>query len=360
MAKKRKKFSLPRLLLSLFFIIVLVVGAYAAYVFIRYYRIGNVALEPKGEGSKIVEAGLEYSAVSWNIGYGAYEDDYDFFMDGGHESWAWSEERLDSNLWSIARNLDDINADIYMIQEVDIGSTRSYYRDETVPLVEKLENCSYVFCQNYDSPFLMYPLYQPHGFSKSGLMTFSKFYVSMADRIELPVESGFMKLLDLDRCYSKSRVRIEGDKELLIYNMHFSAFTSDGKISEEQLEILLGDMNAEAQKGNYCIAGGDFNKDLLGNSAEIFGRDNKDFSWTQPIPEGMFDEYEIGLIAPLDETNPKASCRNPDSAYNEKQYVVTVDGFLVSDNIEVVSSQVIPYEFKYSDHNPVYMRFRLK
>lgn len=360
MAKKKKKFSIPRLLINLLLIIVLVAGAYVAYVFVRYHRIGNLALEPKGEGVKAVETGCEYSAVSWNIGYGAYEDDYDFFMDGGHQSRARSEERLDANLWSIARNLDNINAEIYLIQEVDIGSTRSYHRDETVPLVEKLNNCSYVFCQNYDSPYLVYPFYQPHGASKSGLMTFSKFYLSTVDRIELPVESGFMKFLDLDRCYSKSRVRMEGDKELLIYNFHFSAFTSDGKISEEQLVILLDDMNEEAKKGNYCIAGGDFNKDLLGNSAKIFGKPDKELSWTKPIPEGVFDDYNISLVVPFDEGNPKASCRNPDSAYHEEQYVVTVDGFLVSDNIEVIVSGVVPYEFKYSDHNPVYMRFKLK
>ena len=53
------------------------------------------------------------------------------------------------------------------------------------------------------------------------------------------------------------------------------------------------------------------------------------------------------------------SCRNADGPYNENQYVLTVDGFIVSDNVTVVNSDVYDLQFKYSDHNPVYMNFKL-
>ena len=36
-----------------------------------------------------------------------------------------------------------------------------------------------------------------------------------------------------------------------------------------------------------------------------------------------------------------------------------VDGFLVSDNVEVVDSAVLDAGFLYSDHNPVWMDFKL-
>ena len=46
-------------------------------------------------------------------------------------------------------------------------------------------------------------------------------------------------------------------------------------------------MLAEYEAGNYCVAGGDFNKDLLGNSPEIFGvAAGENDTWAQPIPEG--------------------------------------------------------------------------
>ena len=134
-----------------------------------------------------------------------------------------------------------------------------------------------------------------------------------------------------------------------------------GTIATEQFEMLCADMLQEYESGNYCIAGGDFNKDLLGASAEIFGvTGGENDTWAQPIPEDTFDGFNVSLIAPLDEGNPVPSCRNADGPYHQGQYVLTVDGFLVSENVTVTSSDVVDLGFAYSDHNPVEMRFVLE
>ena len=208
-------------------------------------------------------------------------------MDGGTESRAWSKERLTANMDAIAGYLKQQNADFCLLQEVDIGSTRTYHVDEREPLYAALFNKSSVFCQNYDSPYLLYPLTAPHGASRSGLLTFSPANITAADRVELPVESGFMKLLDLDRCYSVSRVPVSGGGELVLYDLHLSAYTSDGTIATEQLALLLADMQAEYEKGSWCVAGGDFNKDLLGDSSAYFGAAEQEYSWAQPIPSAL-------------------------------------------------------------------------
>ena len=217
-----------------------------------------------------------------------------------------------------------------------------------------------VFAQNYDSPYLFYPLIQPHGANQSGIVTLSRHPIASAARRELPVESGFMKLLDLDRCYSVSRIPTASGKELVLYNLHLSAYTSDGAIATEQLELLCADMLAECEAGNYCVAGGDFNKDLLGNSPEIFGvAAGENDTWAQPIPEGTIPSG-LTLVAPFDETAPTASCRTASEPYSiETTFRLTVDGFLVSDNVEVVDSAVLDAGLLYSDHNPVWMDFKL-
>ena len=145
----------------------------------------------------------------------------------------------------------------------------------------------------------------------------------------------------------------------MLYNLHLSAYTSDGTIATEQLKLLLEDMQAEYEAGNWFVAGGDFNKDLLGDSAVWFGVADQAYSWAQPIPEGVFAAYNISLVAPLDKNAPVPSCRNADSAYHEGQYVLTVDGFLVSDNVTAESAAVIDTGFAWSDHNPVVMTFTL-
>ena len=41
-------------------------------------------------------------------------------------------------------------------------------------------------------------------------------------------------------------------------------------------------------------------------------------------------------------------------------YTVTLDGFILSDNMECISYENINTGYSYSDHDPVYMKFKLK
>ncbi len=64
-------------------ILVIAIG-YVAYVFIAYHRLPDTdeAVEPKGAP---VAANAPLTIATWNLGFGAYSDDYGFFMDGGKE-----------------------------------------------------------------------------------------------------------------------------------------------------------------------------------------------------------------------------------------------------------------------------------
>ncbi len=354
-----KKFL--KILLAVIAAILLIVLVYVAYVLISYYRLDdNLALTVENAKAGAVETGRQYKLLSWNIGFGAYEDDYDFFMDGGTQSWAKSKEALKANMEEIEDFIEAQEADFNFIQEVDFDSTRTYHVDERSYIIDALEEQSYVFAQNYDSPFLFYPLTQPHGKSRAGIMTFSKFGIKSAVRRSLPIEESLARLVDLDRCYSVSRVAIENGKELVLYNLHLSAYTTDGTIAIDQLKMLVADMQAEYEKGNYCIAGGDFNKDVVGTGCEAFGIEKQEYNWAQPIPDSVFDGSDIELVAPFDANAPVASCRLPDTAYWEGQFQITVDGFMVSPNVDVKEAKVLNTGFEYSDHNPVALTFSLK
>ena len=350
--------------------LVILVGGYVAYVFLAYHRVGDQSLSVAHcsatapvpmEGA--VETGTVYRVTSANVGFGAYSADYSFFMDGGKESRARSRQEVDRNMSGIVAFVKGLSPDFALFQEVDTDGTRSWHIDETAYLDDALNGPEFdeVFAQNYDSPYLFYPLIQPHGANRSGIATLSRHPITSAARRELPVESGFMKLLDLDRCYSVSRIPTAGGRELVLYNLHLSAYTSDGTIATEQLGLLCADMLAEYEAGNYCVAGGDFNKDLLGNSPEVFGvAAGENDTWAQPIPEGTIPAG-LTLVAPFDAEAPVASCRTASEPYNiETTFRLTVDGFLVSDNVGVVDSAVLDAGFLYSDHNPVWMDFTLK
>ncbi|MBQ7600636.1 MAG: endonuclease/exonuclease/phosphatase family protein [Lachnospiraceae bacterium] len=343
--------------------IILIAVGYFAYVFIQYHRIpDNQVLSVQNPKSERAEVEKEYRMVSFNIGFGAYEQDFGFFMDGGDRAWAWSKERLNKNLEKINAFIGKEEAEFFLIQEVDFDSTRTYHVDERPGLAAALSAKTYTFAQNWDSAFLFAPPTQPHGTARTGIMTFSDFHIESSLRRSLPLETGIMKIVDLDRCYSVNRIPTANGPELVVYNVHLSAYTSDGKIAEEQLRMMVADMQAEYEKGNFCVAGGDLNKDLSGNAVKYFGTSAGDYTWAQPIPESIFMGSNVKLVFPYDETKKTPSCRNADGPWTHDpltQYVLTVDGFLVTDNVEILKADVIDTDFMFSDHNPVEIRFIL-
>lgn len=341
--------------LCLLLALLLIVGAYLAYVLIAYYRIGDRETEIKAGGNGQMRVMTEYSFITWNIGFAAYSRDFSFFMDGGTESRAYSEEEVYKNLDAILARLQAENADFMFLQEVDTDATRSYHVNEKDYITAKFSSYSSSFAENYDSPYLFYPFSSPHGKSKAGLLTLSKAEMSTAHRVEVPVEDGFMKFLDLDRCYHKIALPTENGKTLYIYNLHLSAYTSDGTIATEQLRLLLADMEAEYQNGNYVIAGGDFNKDLLGENTAICG--DSENTWAQPFPTALLGEH-FSLVAGDGSVH---SCRNCDTGYQKgTTFEVTVDGFIVSQNVTVSACKTIDEDFQSSDHNPVKITFSLQ
>ena len=74
------------------------------------------------------------------------------------------------------------------------------------------------------------------------------------------------------------------------------------------------------------------------------------------------DDLESGYSFVSDTDTP--TCRSSDMEYiKDVNYTVVIDGFIVSDNIEVISADVSVGDsnlFMHSDHNPVTMRFKLK
>jgi len=178
-------------------------------------------------------------------------------------------------------------------------------------------------------------------------------------RRSFPISTSFSKFLDLDRCYSVTRVPVENGKELLLYNVHSSAYGGSDEIRTAQMTMLMNDMKAEYEKGNYVVCGGDFNHDFTGDSSARLNGYVDDHGWAQPFPKELIpDGFERCTDYAGDQLLP--TCRNCDVAYKKGNYTIIVDGFIVSDNVECVTVENIDTGFEYSDHAPVSMRFKLK
>lgn len=359
----KKAFRWWKIPLGLLILLLLAVACYVIYVYAAYSRIeDSIALGVEGDVTEKAAVGQEYTAVSYNIGFGAYTSDFTFFMDEGKESRARSKDSVITCVNGTTDTALSYKPDFVLFQEVDTDSTRSHHVDEEELIVDRFDEeneYTHVFAQNYHSAYLFYPLTEPHGASNSGLLTMSRCKISSALRRSLPIAENIKKFLDLDRCYSISRIPVENGRELVLINVHLSAYGTDEAQGNAQLEKLFGDMETEYKKGNYVICGGDFNHDFTVDSKEYFNPGfERTYSWCHPfpdqaIPEGFFKctDYAEGMAA---------TSRYANEPYNENSFQVILDGFIVSDNVSCEYVQNIDTGYKFTDHNPVVMKFVLK
>ena len=355
----------PILKLILIPVVLLLIAAliYVSYVILTYDRIEDIQpLTVDGEAQyDTVSIGSEYTIVTQNLGFGAYTQEFTFFMDGGKESRAASAESV---LGCIGEGVDTVagfDPDFILFQEVDIDSTRSYHIDQYALLSDGFPGYSSVKAINYDSAYLTYPILEPHGASYSSMATFSRFTIDSSLRRSFPISTSLSKFLDLDRCYSVSRVKTDNGKELVIYNVHSSAYGGSDEIRTAQMTMLLSDMKAEYDKGNYVICGGDFNHDFTGDSTQKLnnGMDTLDFGWAQPFPDELIPEGFSRAIS-YNESEYNPTCRDCDIPYEEGNFTIIVDGFIISDNVKCIEVKNIDTDFTYSDHAPVVMKFVLE
>lgn len=360
----RIKAILKKILIVLL-ILAIILASYFAYIFLSFKRIeDNLTLDVNGNNSiSVVSAGNKevLKITSWNIGFGVYTDKFSFFMDGGKYSRGFSKEAVETNMDNIISELKEYDSDFYVIQEVDYNSQRSHKVDEVKLLTDTFnDKYNYSFAINYNSPYLFYPITSPLGFQHSGILTFSKYPITSSIRMSLPTQSNIYKIMDLDRAYSINKIPTSNGKELVLINFHLSAYTTDPTIVNQQLEKIYTSINEEYENGNYIICGGDFNMDLLKDSGSIFGISGENYSWAQPFPEESLPKF-MSLVAPFEKDNPIPSARNADAPWDKNtNFQVTLDGFMVSDNVEVEDTRVIDQQFKYSDHQAVQLDFILK
>ncbi len=292
------------------------------------------------EARTAVEVDSIISLISWNIGYSGLGEESDFFYDGG-ETVRMSEEIVRKNLNGALNTIkyyDDV--DILLLQEVDTFSKRSYYFNEYAELHEMIPEHNSSFTLNYNVKFVPIPLTEPMGKVMGGLATFNRFTVTGAKRHQFPSSYAWpSSIYFLDRCFMVQRMPYNG-KELVVINTHNSAY-DDGSLKAAEMDFMKDFLKSEEEKGNYIIVGGDWNQHAPGTGdrqvpLEYLEGWNWVFDTSYPTNRSLKFEY-----IPM------------------KSDVHVIDFFLCSPNVSVEDVVVINLDFKYSDHQPVYLRVKL-
>ncbi len=295
-----------------------------------------------------------FRLISFNTGYGALGEDADFFMDGGESVNPDSKETVEDNMEGIRRILNSSHADFIFLQEVDTDSDRSFEINQWLEYEHSLEEYESRFALNYSCSYVPYPLSERIGKVHSGLATYSLYDIVSATRYSLPNPFSWpTRVANLKRCLLLTRVPIEGsEQELVLINVHMEAY-DDGEGKQKQTEQLLELIQAEYEKGNYVIAGGDFNQTFPGvRNYPIIDEE----LWTPGTLEGL----PYGWKYAFDKQTPTCRLLNQPYEPNSQgtQYYV-IDGFIVSPNVNVDRVKTMDHDFEYSDHNPVILDFTL-
>ena len=346
--------TLLKVLLILLLVVVLAVGALFVFLTVTEYKPADT--EPLSIVTN-AQPGVIYpdslSILSWNIGYAGLGREQDFFMDGGTKAKPGDADTVRSYLSGIASTIADTDADLVMLQEVDTDSSRTYGIDET----EELSRMVSAYALNYSCPFVPIPM-PPIGRVHSGLFTTADYTIASAERISLPCPFSWpLSTANLKRCLLVSYLPVAGSEhQLVLVNLHLEAY-DDGEGKVAQTEQLMRFLEEEYQKGNYVIAGGDFNQ-IFPGGLDQYPNTHPDL-WSPGILEASSLPEGFGYVYDL--TVP--SCRLLNQPYDPSDTVNTqyysIDGFIVSPNVDVSSVKTLDRGFVNSDHNPVQITVNL-
>ncbi|MBQ9685738.1 MAG: endonuclease [Oscillospiraceae bacterium] len=341
-----------KILLILVLVLVVAVAALLGWLTATEYRpeaVEAAAVALAGDVDSL-KGGDRLSILSWNVGYGGLGKESDFFMDGGTMSKPKDKQTALGYLDGIARTIEAVDPDLVILQEVDADSSRTYSIDERPLLSGGMSAETYAL--NYSCPFVPVPV-PPIGKVHSGLFTMTDdLRIDRAERISLPCPFSWpLRIANLKRCLLVSYLPIEGsDKQLVLVNLHLEAY-DDGAGKIAQTNQLREFITAEYEKGNYVIAGGDFNQVFPG-SLDVYANTHPELWEPGVLDENLLPE---GWTLAYDLSTPTCRLLNqpydPSDTVNTQYYVI--DGLILSPNVELNAVETLDAGFAYSDHNPV-------
>lgn len=352
-----KKFF--RNILVILLVIVCAAVAGLAWLCVNEYKPDDVTelkIQGKADEGKELREGDTLSVLTWNAGYAGLGKNSDFFMDGGENVAAADQATVYKYLGGISDTVygkkENIPS-IRMFQEVDENSTRTYGIDET----KVLGKGNYTYALNFCSTYVPYPL-PPIGRVNSGILTSTEYKIASAERISLPCPFKWpVSVVNLKRCLLVSRIPVaDSSKELVVVNMHLEAY-DDGEGKIAQTNQLLDFMQSEYKKGNYVIAGGDFNQTFPG-ALEKYPNTHPELWLPGEIDADMLSD---GWQFAYDNSTPTCRLLNQpyDPADTENTQYYVIDGFILSPNVKLNSTQSLDCGFENSDHNPVEINITL-
>ena len=357
-----------RFLLALFFISLCYIIGIVAYATMTDFDPPEVMpSEVIAHSEKKIIKDSILNFATWNVGYGGLGENMGFFYSGGAYLTSGDKrvrqdlDEVQTNIAGTLKFLDQSNVDFYLFQEVDVDSKRSHYIDQLDLYAKAKPDYACHLSTNFDVQYLPIPIlefWNTYGKALSGLGTLSRYEPVEANRLTLPGRFDWPDYtFQLDRCIGYFKYQLANGKSLVVLNIHNSAYDKGGVLKKQQVAFFKDLAIKEYEAGNYVVAGGDWNQVAPTVSPDLF--------WAKKLEEPTTKHNMDADLFPADwqwaydTINP--TCRSSSTPFVKgKSRVTLIDYFLVSPNVEVLKTRGINMDFKYSDHQPVFLKVRLK
>lgn len=321
----------------------------AAFLTVNHAVSAEASDIQRTPGRDLPAAGGDLDILIWNVGYGGLGAGSDFVSDGGAHMFPPSRRAVRDNVAGIESFLaSQSDADVVLIQELAQAGPVNYWVGLRDRVGHALRGRDAVFFSDFKTRLAPPPLRVVHG---QGV--YSARAVDGADIVALPAEDG--GFLGVRRRYAAPLVRLAGDANWTVASVHLAAFDEDASVRTRQLRELLAWAQSEYARGRRVVIGGDWNFQLAETNFP-HATDERYLFWLFPFPD---DALPDGWRIAADASIPSVRTNHKPYVAGEN-YITTIDGFVVSPNVEVLSVAGFDLGFAHADHQPVRLRARAR
>lgn len=316
---------------------------------INYFKLHIKVYEYRPEISP--QAGAELKILNWNLGYAGLGKDSDFVMDGGEMLRPPSKDHVAKNLEGIREILKRNKADIHIFQEISEPDMLTHGIHVLAGVSEEFSGYNEFFSSDFRTRYIPTRWALRHG-----LATFTKVKSEPVSLIRLPLEPTKLGGI-IQRMYhiQETELSTSDGADWVILNIHLSAFDEGGDVRLKQMDRLIEVANEYYQDGKHVIVGGDWNIQLA--DTEFPNTTKEEFLfWRTKLPR---EKILPGWQIIVDEQTPTMRSNERPFVKGEN-FTSIIDGFMVSPNVDALSVKTIDTNFEFTDHQPVFAKFRAR
>jgi endonuclease/exonuclease/phosphatase family metal-dependent hydrolase len=196
------------------------------------------------------------SVMTWNVKFGGGR--VDFFFDCFGDRALMNRREVNDHLDGIVSLIREVDPDIILLQEVDVGSKRTVFIDQLQRILDETSLNYGAYASQWRVDFIPS---DGLGAMDNGNAILSKWPLTQAERVALPRradQSGLERYFYLRRNFLRAEMRLPDGRSLWFANVHADAYGEAGT-KEEHIALFYEELERLSIAGDLTIAGGDFN-----------------------------------------------------------------------------------------------------